>query len=160
GDVPAQSHRSVDGEASLAWDRSGGPHTGRVYEVWTQETPNESDNMDIMLQYSDDNGANWTPAIRLNDDRTANSQFMPAIALDQTTGYVAVSWYDARNDLGTGGAGDTDGVPNDDVQIWATDSKDGGTAVAPNFRVSKGTSTADDAASFFDYGAYTHAASQ
>jgi len=158
--IPAQPDRSVDAEASLAWDRSGGHHSGRVYAVWTQETPNESDNTDIMFQYSDDNGATWTPPVRLNDDHTANSQFMPAIAVDQTTGDVAVSWYDCRNDLGTGSPGDIDGIPNDDAQIWATDSTNGGVTFAPDFRVSAGTFSAPDAQSFFDYGDYTHAAFQ
>jgi len=158
--IPAQPHRSVDAEANLAWDRSSGANRGRVYEIWTQESPNESDNTDIMLQHSDDNGLTWTPPVRLNDDATTNSQFNPAIALDQTTGNVAVSWYDARNDLGTGGSGDTDGVPNTEVQIWATDSTDGGATFVPNFRVSQGTSNATDAQSFFDFGDYTHAAFQ
>ncbi|HEX9237067.1 MAG TPA: hypothetical protein VF972_12380, partial [Actinomycetota bacterium] len=54
----------------------------------------------------------------------------------------------------------TDGVPNDDVQIWATDSTNGGASFAPNFQVSQGTSNAVDAGSFFDYGDYTHAAFQ
>jgi hypothetical protein len=156
--IPAQPNRSVDAEANLAWDRSGGAHNGRVYLVWTQETPNESDNTDIMLQHSDDNGATWSPAAKLNDDHTTNSQFDPAIALDQTSGALAVSWYDTRNDLGTGGSGDTDGIPNDDFQIWATDSTDGGATFAPNFQVSQGTSNAIDANSFFDIGDYTHAA--
>ena len=156
--IAAQPDRSVDAEANLAWDRSGGAHTGRVYLVWTQETPNESDNTDIMLQHSDDNGATWSPAVKLNDDRTTNSQYNPSIALDQTSGHVALSWYDTRSDLGTGGSGDTDGVPNDDFQIWATYSTNGGTTFAPNFRVSRGTSNAIDANSFFDVGDYTHAA--
>ncbi len=156
--IPAQPDRSVDAEANLAWDRSGGPHNGRAYIVWTQEHPNESNNMDIMLQHSDDNGRTWSAPLRLNDDHTVNSQFMPAIALDQSTGDVAVSWYDARNDLGTGGPGDTDGVPNDDVQIWATYSTEGGVSFVPNFRVSAGTINAPDAQSFFDLGDYTHAA--
>jgi hypothetical protein len=156
--IPAQPNRSVDAEANLAWDRSGGAHNGRVYLVWTQETPNESDNTDIMLQHSDDNGATWSPAAKLNDDHTTNSQYDPAIALDQTSGALAVSWYDTRNDLGTGGSGDTDGIPNDDFQIWATDSTDGGATFAPNFQVSQGTSNAIDANSFFDIGDYTHAA--
>jgi hypothetical protein len=116
--------------------------------------------MDIMLQYSDNDGTSWTPAVKLNDDATANSQFNPAIALDQRSGKVAVSWYDARNDQGTGGSGDTDGIPNTDVQIWATDSTDGGVTFAPNFQVSAGTSNANDTQSFFDYGDYTHAAFQ
>jgi hypothetical protein len=158
--IAAQPDRSIDAEANLAWDHSGGPHNGRVYVIWTQESPNESDNTDVMLQYSDNDGATWTAPVRLNDDHTANSQFMPAIALDQSTGNVAVSWYDCRNDLGTGGPGDTDGVPNDDAQIWATYSTDGGTTFAPNFQVSTGTFNAPDALSSFDYGDYTHAAFQ
>jgi hypothetical protein len=156
--IPAQPHRSVDVEANLAWDRSGHASNGRVYLIWTQETPNESDNTDIMLQHSDNDGASWSPAVKLNDDRTANSQFNPAIALDQSTGNVAVSWYDTRNDLGSGGSGDTDGIPNDDFQIWATDSTNGGLTFAPNFQVSRGTSNAIDTNSFFDTGDYTHAA--
>jgi hypothetical protein len=158
--IPAQPHRSVDAEANLAWDRTGGAHNGRVYLVWGQETANENDDIDVMLQHSDDEGATWSPAVRLNDDHTANSQFMQAIALDQTSGAVAVSWYDARNDLGTGGSGDTNGVPNDDTQIWATYSTNGGASFAPNFRVSRGTSNASYAQSGFDYGDYTHAAFQ
>jgi hypothetical protein len=158
--VPVQPHRSVDAEANLAWDRSGGPHTGRVYAIWTQEVRNESDNMDIMFQYSGNGGASWSAARRLNDDQGTNSQVNPAIAVDQASGAVAVSWYDARNDLGSGGPGDTDGVPNDDVQIWATYSTNGGVTIAPNFRVSQGTSNANGADSYFDYGDYTHAAFQ
>jgi hypothetical protein len=71
-----------------------------------------------------------------------------------------VSWYDARNDLGAGGSGDTNGIPNDDVQIWGTYSTDGGVSFVPNFRISRGTSNATDAQTGFDYGDYTHDAFQ
>ena len=158
--LPVQPDRSVDAEANLAYDRSGGVNNGRVYAIWTQELKNESDDMDIMFQYSDDNGATWTPAVRLNDDAGTNSQVNPAIAIDQATGSVGVSWYDARNDLGSGGPGDTDGIPNDDVQIWATYSTDGGGTFVPNFQVSEGTSNSADTESSFDFGDYTHAAFQ
>ncbi|HEY5990785.1 MAG TPA: hypothetical protein VIV12_30975, partial [Streptosporangiaceae bacterium] len=104
------------------------------------------------------NGATWSPVVTLNHDTTVNSQFDPSIAVDQSTGNVAVSWYDCRKDLGMGGSGDTDGVPNDDAQIWATYSTNGGASFASNFRVSAGTFNAPDAQSFFDYGDYTHAA--
>jgi len=156
--LPVQPDRSVDAEANLAWDRSSGPNAGRVYAIWTQEVKNESDNMDVMLQSSDDDGATWTPAVRLNDDAGSNSQVNPAIAVDQDTGYIGVSWYDARNDLGTGGPGDTDGIPNDDVQIWATYSTDGGVTFVPNLQVSEGTSNSADTGSGFNFGDYTHAA--
>jgi hypothetical protein len=156
--IPGQPNRSVDAEANLGWDRTGGPHSGRVHVIWTEEVKNESDNMDVMFQYSDDDGTTWSPPVRLNDDATENSQFNPAIAVDQVTGFVGISWYDARNDQGDGGEGDTDGEPNDDVQIWATYSTDGGVTFVPNFRVSEGTSNALGAESSFDYGDYTHAA--
>jgi hypothetical protein len=157
--IPAQPDRGILADPRLAWDRSGGPHNGRVYAVWTQR-PQNTANTNIMLQYSDNNGTTWTKAVQLNDDHTVNSQFYPAIAVDQSTGDVAVSWYDCRNDLGSGGPGDTDGVPNDDTQLWATFSTDGGVGFAPNFRVSKGTSNAKDAKSFFDYGDDSGAAFQ
>jgi hypothetical protein len=156
--IPAQPDRTIDAEPNLAWDRSGGAHNGRVYLVWATNPPNQSDNTDIELQHSDDNGATWSAPVKLNDDHTTNSQYDPAIALDQSTGNLAVSWYDTRSDLGTGGSGDTDGIPNDDFQIWGTDSTNGGASIAPNFQVSAGTSNAVDANSFFDVGDYTHAA--
>ena len=156
--IPAQPDRTIDDEANLAWDRSGGAHNGRAYLVWTQESPNSGNNTDIELQHSDNNGASWSPAVKLNDDHTVNSQYNPAIALDQTTGNVALSWYDTRNDLGTGGSGDTDGIPNDDFQVWGTYSTDGGATFAPNFRISPGTSNATQANGSFDVGDYTHAA--
>jgi hypothetical protein len=156
--IPAQPDRTIDAEPNLAWDESGGSHNGRVYLVWVTNPPNQKYNTDILLQHSDDNGATWSSPLKLNDDHTANSQYDPAIALDQTTGKLAVSWYDTRWDLGAGGSGDTNGIPNDDFQIWATYSTDGGATFAPNFRVSDGTSNATDANTFFDVGDYTHAA--
>jgi hypothetical protein len=156
--IPAQPDRTIDAEPNLAWDRSGGAHNGRVYLVWVTNPTNQSNNTDIELQHSDDNGATWSSPVKLNDDHTTNSQYDPAIALDQATGNIAVSWYDTRSDLGAGGSGDTDGIPNDDFQIWGTDSTDGGATFAPNFQISRGTSSAVAANNFFDIGDYTHAA--
>ena len=153
--IPPQPDRSVDAEPGLAWDRSGGPHNGRVYLVYTNEHPNESDNMDIYLRYSDDNGATWSDGLRVNDDSTTNSQFMPKISLDQTTGNLAIVWYDSRADLGTGGPGDTNGIPNDDAQFWGAFSTDGGVSLTPNFQISAGTSNSHVSGNHIDYGDYT-----
>jgi hypothetical protein len=153
--IPAQPDRSVDAEPGLAWDRTGKAHNGRVYLVYTLEQQNESDNTDIYVRYSDDNGANWSEPTRVNDDATANSQFLPKIALDQTSGSIAVVWHDARNDLGTGGPGDTNGLPNDDAQFWGAFSTDGGTSFSSNIQVSAGTSNSHDSGNSIDYGDYT-----
>ena len=153
--IPPQPDRSVDAEVGLAWDRTGGAHNGRVYAVYTKEQKNESDDMDIYVRYSDDDGATWSEGVRVNDDNTKNSQFLPKISLDQTTGNIAVVWYDSRNDLGTGGAGDTDGIPNDDAQVWGAFSTNGGTSFTPNIQISAGTSNSHDSGNAIDYGDYT-----
>jgi BNR/Asp-box repeat protein len=153
--IPPQPDRSVDAEAGLAWDRTGGPHNGRVYLVYTKEEKNESDDTNIYVRYSDDNGATWSNGVRVNDDHSTNSQFMPKISLDQTTGNIAVVWYDSRNDLGTGGPGDTDGVPNTDAQFWGAFSTDGGLSFTPNIQISAGTSNSAYAHNGIDYGDYS-----
>ena len=84
--IPPQPDRSVDAEVGLAWGRTGGPHAGRVSLVYTREQPNESDDIDIYVRQSDDGGAIWSAGLRVNDDRTTNSQFLPKISLDPTTG--------------------------------------------------------------------------
>lgn len=158
--IPAQPDRTIDSEAGLAWDHSGGVFDGRIYLVYTEETAAENNDTDIMLRYSDDNGATWSAAVRVNDDQTNRSQFLPRIAIDQTNGDVAITWYDARNDSGSG-PGSTNATPNDDVQFWGTFSQDGGRSFAKNIQISAGTSSQKLAGgpaaglADIDYGDYT-----
>jgi hypothetical protein len=152
--IPAVARVTIDAETGLAWDLSSGLHDGRVYLLWTQERQDESDDTNVLVQNSDDDGATWTDPVRVNDDPGVNSQFDPKIALDQTTGNVAVAWYDCRNDLGTGGRGDTNGVPNDDAMIYASYSVDGGVTFRKNFNVASQVSNSEDALTQLDFGDY------
>lgn len=152
--IPAQDRRSVDAETALAWDRSGGPHHGRLYFMYTSERPQESNDLDIQIQFSDDSGLSWTEPHRVNDDATKASQFLPRFALDQTTGNVAVAWYDCRNDDGNHGPGDTNGIKNDDAVIYAAVTRDGGITYTQNFRVGAGVSNSADSGSGLDFGDY------
>src|SRR5436309_3296745 len=111
--------------------------------------------MDIYVRHSDDDGATWSSPVRVNDDTTKNSQFLPKISLDPTTGDLAVVWYDARADLGNGGAGDTDGIRNDDAQFWGAFSTDGGASFGLNVQISAGTSNSHDSGNGIDYGDYS-----
>jgi len=115
---------------------------------------NESDDTNIYVRHSDDDGRTWSAGERVNDDSGTNSQFMSKLALDPTTGEVAVVWYDARNDLGKGGAGDTDGVPNDDAQFWGSFTSNG-TTFTPNVQISVGTSNSHVSGNGIDYGDYS-----
>jgi hypothetical protein len=153
--IPPQPDRSVDAEVGLAWDRTGGPHNGRVYMIYTREQPNESDDTDVYSRHSDDGGLTWSAGARVNDDATTNSQFLPKLSLDPTSGNLAVVWYDSRNDLGAGGPGDTDGVADDDAQFWGAFSTDGGASFTANRQISAGTSNSHDSGNGIDYGDYS-----
>jgi hypothetical protein len=96
--IPAQPNRSVDAEAGLAYDSfASSPHFGRLYLVYTDEVVNESNDTDIMLRFSDNDGATWSAPIRVNDDPAGRSQFLPKIAVNPLSGNIAVCWLDARN---------------------------------------------------------------
>jgi PKD domain/Bacterial Ig domain len=142
--VTPQDARTIDAEANLAYDRSGGSHNGRLYLAYTDETPDESNDTDIFVRRSDTNGATWSAAVQVNDDATTRAQILPNISLDQTTGNVAVTWHDARNDPG-----------NNNTQFFGSASTDGGVTFLPNFQISQGTSNEDVAGSSTDYGDYT-----
>src|SRR5437773_6726765 len=88
--IPAQSERSIDAEAAVVWDATGGPFNNRIYLVYTDETVNENNDTDIMVRTSTDDGATWSARVRINDDPPVpiRSQFLPYVALDPTTGTV------------------------------------------------------------------------
>ena len=100
------------------------PVEGRIYASYTQIDPNNrfpnglySDDTNIVLVHSDDGGLTWSAETQVNDDnsqtdgfseaftdgkpggiRIGRPQFSPSIAVDQSTGTLALSFYDARND--------------------------------------------------------------
>ena len=152
--IPAQSGRSIDAEAGVVWDATGGPFNNRIYLVYTEETVTENNDTDIMVRTSTDDGATWSAPVRVNDDATTRSQFLPYVALDPTTGTVAVGFHDARNDTGVPGSGGTNTIPNDDAEYYGTYSTDGGATWAPNTRLSGGFSNATASGNGIDYGDY------
>src|SRR5204863_7752882 len=134
--IPAQSGRSIDAEAGVVWDATGGTFNNRIYLVYTEETVNENNDTDILMRTSTDDGATWSAPVRVNDDVTTRSQFLPYVTLDRTTGTVAVGFHDARNDTGVVGSGGTNTIPNDDAEYYGTFSTDGGVSWALNMRLS------------------------
>ncbi|MBP6238031.1 MAG: T9SS type A sorting domain-containing protein [Saprospiraceae bacterium] len=77
-------------------DLSDGPNKGTIYVNWTDQR-NGSDDTDVWLSKSTDEGLSWTSPIRVNDDPEGKQQFFTWMTIDQTTGFLYFVFYDRRN---------------------------------------------------------------
>jgi subtilisin-like proprotein convertase family protein len=96
------------------------PYQGNIYVAFVSRirsvgttNNNPADNTDISLITSSDGGASWSFPVTVNTDNaqtdgsseafnngtivSGRAQFLPALTVDQTTGALVASWYDARN---------------------------------------------------------------
>jgi len=114
----------------IAADNSDSPYRGRLYCVYaTNDPPGDGNKPDIFCRRSDDGGATWSAAVRVNDDinPTLHHQWMPAIWCDKDNGKLYIQWMDTRD------------VPtSDSCYIYATYSDDGGVTFKTNQRISNG----------------------
>ncbi len=141
--IPAQALRTIDAEAGLGYDTSGGVHNGRLYMVYTDRPSVASSDTNIFVRFSDNDGGTWSAPIKVNDDNTTRSQFFPKISVDPVTGDIGIFWYDARND-----------PLNTKVQVFGTVSFDGGLSFVANQLISQGFSDATLVANGNQFGDY------
>jgi hypothetical protein len=139
--ITPQPARMVTASLGLAYDRSNGPHRGRLYLVFEDAADTTTSNLNVFVRFSDNDGSTWSQPVQVNDDNVGAVHFLPKIAVDQTTGNLAVAWYDTRNDPGFG-PGDRDHKANTDAELFATVSTDGGLTYLPNVQVASGPSNA------------------
>jgi hypothetical protein len=144
--IPAEDNRTIHPAPTPAYSHVN----GRLFLVYTDRPSTVSDDTDIYVQTSDNGGLTWRPRIKLNDDgATGKSQFFPDIAVDQTTSFIAVTWYDCRNSAN-----------NDSAQIYGVVSAKRGAFWEPNIQIGSALSNANVAGSieFGDYDTmdYTH----
>jgi hypothetical protein len=110
---------------------------GTIYIMWG-DTRNGELNHDIFLSRSTDEGETWSEPIKVNDDNTERSQFFGWIAIDQTTGFIYISFYDRRNTTGT------------DTDYYLARSVDGGISFT-NHKINENTFTPTTDKFFGDY---------
>jgi hypothetical protein len=127
--IPAQPDRGTSANPLIDVDRSGGPFNGRLYVSYIDDSDATAGvNMDVFVRTSDDQGANWSAPVRVNDVAT-NDQFMQWMDVDQIKGTFGLVWFDARNDTN-----------NQLVQLFSAASRDGGATFRANIQVSDGQS--------------------
>lgn len=95
-------------------DNSNSPNRGNIYVNFSDQR-NGKENTDIWLVKSVDKGSTWSKPTRVNNDTTKRQQFMSWMAIDQSTGYLYIVFYDRRNQA------------DDSTDVYLAVSKDGGT---------------------------------
>lgn len=126
--IPAQPSRTIDSEVSLGYDNSNGPRRGTLYMAYTDAPSTSSNDTNIFVRTSTNDGLTWSAPVRVNNDAGINSQFFCKLVVDSVTGNIGIVWYDARND------------PNNQrVELWGTVSTDGGATFLPNLKISTGS---------------------
>ncbi|MCE3227582.1 MAG: BNR/Asp-box repeat protein [Bacteroidetes bacterium] len=95
-DFKINGEYKANGLPSIVCDNSKGPHKGRVYVSWCDERNGEN-NEDVFYMYSDDGGDTWVDPVILTYHPNHKAQFMPAMCLDNSTGYLYILYYDQKN---------------------------------------------------------------
>jgi hypothetical protein len=126
----------------LGWDWT---HDKIYFVCGDRPSGASGDETDIYLRYPTSRGTSWSWSSpqRVNDDTGpgTRTQFHPWVVVDQSSGKVAVCWYDSRDDSA-----------NAKVSLYATVSTDYfGTAPPRNFRVTSGQSEQNGYGEFKEY---------
>ena len=134
-DIPALGR--ANGMPVTECDLSGGPFRGNIYVNWADQR-NGTDNTDIWITTSSDQGQTWSRPMKVNDDDTRSHQFFTWMSVDPVTGYIFIVFYDRRN---------FQDVQTDVYLAW---SKDGGETFT-NERISESPFSPSDKVFFGDY---------
>jgi hypothetical protein len=136
--IPAESFRGALVYPACDSDRSAGSHRGRLYCSWMDLS--DAGTTDILLSFSDDQGAHWSAPAGVGDRVPSADRFNQWLSVDPVTGTVTVSYYDTRNDT-TGARFETD--------VFLARSADGGNSWAPDLRVTTARSNEHDCSGVF-----------
>jgi hypothetical protein len=134
---PAQDKRGINAFAAIAVDNSSAsPYKGTLYVVYNDFPSGTSSgtNINIYAMASANGGTTWGSPVKVNDDTGTATHFFPWVAVDQSNGYINVSWYDTRND-----------TANRKTQIYFAQSTNGGAGFSSNVKVTAASSAFSNA---------------
>ena len=92
-DIAIPGMNRANGLPFLVSDLSNGPRNGTLYLNWADQR-NGTNDTDIWLMVSKDNGAHWEGPKRVNQDSTKTHQFFTNLSVDQTNGNLHFVFYD------------------------------------------------------------------
>lgn len=134
-DIPGISR--ANGLPITCCDLSDGENRGTIYINWSDQR-NGSDDTDVWLVRSTDEGITWTEPVRVNDDPPGKQQFFCWMTIDQTNGKLWFVFYDRRN------------YHDFNTDVFMALTEDGGHSFS-NFRVSESPFIPVSSVFFGDY---------
>jgi hypothetical protein len=136
-DLKIPGHDRSNGLPVFLADRSKTQSYGYLHMVWADQR-NGADNTDIWYVRSGNFGDNWTSPFKINGDDTKTHQYMPWMAVDQTTGFIYIVFYDRR---------EHDDMQTDVYLAWSVDAG----SSFKNVKISESSFVPDDKEFFGDY---------
>jgi len=134
-DVPGIQR--CNGFPILISDNSDSRFRGALYLNWSDQR-NGTDDTDIWFSRSFNYGDMWQPPTRVNDDEPGSHQFLSWMALDNTTGFIYILYYDRR------------AYDYNKTDVYLAYSIDGG-ATFTNVKISEKPFIPDEEVFFGDY---------
>jgi hypothetical protein len=136
-DMKIPGHDRCNGMPVLMINNSKTNVQGHLYILWADQRNGETDT-DLWMIRSSNGGDNWTSPQRINNDTTKTQQYLPWMAVDQSSGYIYILYYDRRayDDLRT--------------DVYLAYSTDGG-SVFKNIKISETPFIPSDDKFFGDY---------
>ena len=118
-------------------DTSTSPYNGTIYVNWSDQS-NGTNDTDIFISKSTNQGATWSSPIKVNNDPAGKQQFLSWMTIDQTNGYIYIVFYDRRNYL------------NNTTDVYLAYSTNGG-ATFTNTKISTASFLPTSSVFFGDY---------
>ena len=128
----------VNGMPVIKADHSKGPHRGALYVNFSDQR-NGTDNTDVWLVKSTDNGMTWSEPVKVNDNQNVSHQFFTWMDVDPLTGYIYIVFYDRREQKGS-----------DYTDVYIAVSTDGGRSFQ-NKKISESPFLNEKSVFFGDY---------
>ncbi len=147
-DIPVDPHEGgwdisipgiyrANGMPVTVCDLSPSPYNGTIYINFADQR-NGSDDTDIWLTKSIDQGNSWSEPVRVNDDPPGKHQFFTWMTIDQTNGYLYFVYYDRR------------AYTDNQTDVYLAWSADGGETFT-NVKISESPFVPNDNIFFGDY---------
>ena len=127
----------TNGLPVTACDLSPAATNGTIYVNWADQR-NGTNDTDVFISKSTDQGTTWSSPLRVNNDVAGNQQFLSWMTIDQTNGYIYIVFYDRRN-YGT-----------NETDVYLAYSTNGGTTFT-NKKISTTSFIPTDTVFFGDY---------